>query len=189
MTILENEHLCFADTINWSKIVSGKGIGQIQNNKRPEDCQKNGQVCSSQCSSDGCWDLEPKDCLSCAKFKLEDQCIPSCNTTIGGDSIYEDSKGICKHCHEQCLHTCTGAGPGNCTKCKNVRDGPFCVETCPESKYKMNGECHKCHNSCVEGCTGPENRIGHRGCNSCQQAIVDENERIVSYLEMNNLEP
>ncbi|CAG7730524.1 unnamed protein product [Allacma fusca] len=171
VAILENSHLCFADTIKWKNIMSGKNDDQVFNNSNVGNCRKMGEVCSSQCSEDGCWGPEPNDCLSCAKFRLGDRCIPSCNATIG---TYEDSPGICKHCHEQCESTCTGIGPGNCTKCKNVRDGPFCVESCPALKYNLNGECRRCHDNCIGGCTGPANTIGSSGCNSCSQAIVSE---------------
>ena len=94
--------------------------------------------------------------------------------------IYEDSPGICKHCHEQCQSTCVGAGPGNCTQCKNVKDGPFCTERCPELKYNKDGECLRCHDNCVGGCSGPGNGIGAGACKSCQQAVVDEHSKIVS---------
>lgn len=83
VTILENEKLCYAHQINWSKIKSEKADVQIYNNKPATDCEKTGEVCSSQCSKDGCWGLEPRDCLACAKFKLDDNCVPSCNSTIG----------------------------------------------------------------------------------------------------------
>jgi L1 cell adhesion molecule len=49
-------------------------------------------------------------------------------------------------------------------------------------KYNVSRECRSCHNSCTDGCTGPKNTIGFAGCNSCQQAIVDENDSIVSFL-------
>ena len=81
--ILENPDLCFAETTNWTKIMSDKDEAQILNNNPVDECRKEGRVCSSQCSKDGCWGAEPNDCLSCAKFKLGDSCIPSCNATIG----------------------------------------------------------------------------------------------------------
>ncbi|CAL8135471.1 unnamed protein product [Orchesella dallaii] len=175
VVILENDQLCYAHEINWSIIKSEKADVQIYNNRPRNECEKTGDVCSSQCSKDGCWGLEPRDCLSCAKYKLDDQCVPSCNSTIG---TYEDTPGLCKHCHEQCKKTCHGAGPGNCTLCKNVKDGPFCVEACPEHKYNVGGNCLKCHDNCVEGCTGPANTIGFSGCNSCHQAIVHETDHV-----------
>lgn len=94
----------------------------------------------------------------------------------GSSRTYEDTAGLCKHCHEQCDKTCHGAGPGNCTRCKNVKDGPFCVEACPEHKYNVGGVCQKCHENCVGGCTGPANTIGFSGCNSCHQAILHDTE-------------
>lgn len=83
VTILENKDLCFAHTINWRKIMQKPLEEQISNNCPEEKCRKTGEVCSSQCSTDGCWGAEPSDCISCAKFRLGDQCVPSCNATVG----------------------------------------------------------------------------------------------------------
>lgn len=83
VTILENEKLCFVHEINWAKIKSEKADVQIYRNSPKEQCEQRGEVCSSQCSKEGCWGPEPKDCLSCAKYKLDDQCVPNCNSTIG----------------------------------------------------------------------------------------------------------
>lgn len=86
--------------------------------------------------------------------------------------IYDDGNNVCKHCDLECLGQCRGPGPSNCTACKNVRDGPYCVAECPISKYNYNGECKPCHENCISGCTGPNNTLGIGGCNSCEKAIV-----------------
>jgi len=83
-------------------------------------------------------------------------------------------------CHEECNSTCHGPGPGNCTDCKNVKDGPFCTTVCPTSKYDASGECQPCHENCVDGCKGPENTIGPTGCNSCEKAIINGDVNVVS---------
>jgi len=83
-------------------------------------------------------------------------------------------------CHEECNSTCHGPGPGNCTDCRNVKDGPFCTTVCPTSKYDASGECQPCHENCVDGCTGPENTIGPNGCNSCEKAIINGDVNVVS---------
>lgn len=76
-------------------------------------------------------------------------------------------------CHEECDGSCTGPNAEQCTKCKHVRDGPFCVPECPSSKYNDNGQCKHCHENCVGGCEGPENNIGANGCHSCEKAIMN----------------
>ena len=88
------------------------------------------------------------------------------------NSIYDAGNQICKHCHEECLGECFGPGPSNCSVCRHVRDGPFCVKECPVSKYNDKSECKPCHENCVSGCTGPNNYLGRGGCNSCEKAIV-----------------
>uniref|UniRef100_A0A1A8FRT3 receptor protein-tyrosine kinase n=1 Tax=Nothobranchius korthausae TaxID=1143690 RepID=A0A1A8FRT3_9TELE len=61
--------------------------------------------------------------------------------------------------------TCLGPGPEQCVKCLHFKDGPNCVEKCPDGlqgansfifKYaKANNECHPCHTNCTQGCIGP----------------------------------
>jgi L1 cell adhesion molecule len=87
---------------------------------------------------------------------------------------------VCMLCHEECNSTCHGPGPGNCTGCKRVKDGPFCIPVCPTSKYDAAGECQPCHENCVDGCKGPENTIGPNGCNSCEKAIINGDVNVVS---------
>lgn len=53
VAFIENTDLCFADTIDWKRIMSSKLEPQIHNNNSPENCRKQGQVCSSQCSDRG----------------------------------------------------------------------------------------------------------------------------------------
>lgn len=93
--------------------------------------------------------------------------------------MYKSSEKLCMPCHEECESTCHGPGPGNCTRCKHARDGPFCVPVCPSSKYSVGGECKPCHQNCVYGCTGPENTIGPNGCNSCEKAIINGDVTVV----------
>lgn len=88
------------------------------------------------------------------------------------NSIYDTGNQICKHCHEECLGECFGPGPSNCTQCRHVRDGPYCVNQCPLSKYNDHRDCKSCHENCIGGCTGPKNTLGRGGCNSCEKAIV-----------------
>ncbi|MEQ2183997.1 hypothetical protein GOODEAATRI_003551 [Goodea atripinnis] len=52
-------------------------------------------------------------------------------------------------------------GPDQCVKCLHFKDGPNCVEKCPDGlqgansfifKYaKANNECHPCHANCTQG--------------------------------------
>jgi L1 cell adhesion molecule len=94
--------------------------------------------------------------------------------------MYKAAANVCMLCHEECNSTCHGPGPGNCTGCKHVKDGPFCIPVCPTSKYDAGGECQPCHENCVDGCKGPENTIGLNGCNSCERAIINGDVNVVS---------
>lgn len=86
--------------------------------------------------------------------------------------MYEAATGVCKPCHEECADTCTGAGPDNCTACKNVRDGPYCVPQCPQTKYDHEGQCKPCHDHCLDGCSGPSEFEGPNGCHTCKKGIM-----------------
>ncbi|XP_074598679.1 epidermal growth factor receptor [Brevipalpus obovatus] len=170
VTILENRDLCFAESIDWKKILREKDRNTLLKHNGGEDqCRKAGLHCHPQCGSDGCWGPGSDECLSCLSYRLGDTCIDSCNTSMG---IYDAGNQICKFCHEECLGKCFGPGANNCTQCRNAKDGPFCVKTCPITKYNDNSECKPCHENCINGCTGPANKVGPGGCNSCDKAIV-----------------
>ncbi|XP_044271495.1 epidermal growth factor receptor isoform X2 [Tribolium madens] len=179
VAILENTHLCFADKINWDKIRrSHEHVVMISNNGDPQLCKGNNFVCDKECSSDGCWGAGPDQCLSCAHFQLENEsrCIANCSVLPG---IYQDGPNICKRCHEECGSSCTGPGADKCVTCKKFQDGPYCVPSCPTNKYHENGQCKSCHPNCVRGCTGPANTVGFGGCNSCDRAIMNDNNSLV----------
>ncbi|KAK0178377.1 hypothetical protein PV328_002328 [Microctonus aethiopoides] len=171
IAILENKDLCYAQSIDWSNIKKSSEHGSLlSNNRNITDCVKNGFVCDEQCSHEGCWGPGPAQCLSCKNYILENVCLENCSIIPG---IYQADNRVCKHCHEECDGTCVGPSAEHCTKCKNIRDGPFCVKKCPTSKYNDNGQCKDCHENCVGGCEGPENNIGVNGCHSCEKAIMN----------------
>ncbi|GAB0201315.1 receptor tyrosine-protein kinase erbB-3 [Grus japonensis] len=78
--------------------------------------------------------------------------------------------GECFECHPECERiegnvTCNGSGADTCTRCAHYRDGPHCVESCPEGILGERGpiykypdasrECRPCHENCTRGCLGP----------------------------------
>jgi len=72
-------------------------------------------------------------------------------------------------------------GPDRCDRCKNAKDGPFCVAECPMTKYQdENDVCQPCHENCDEGCTGPKNTVGPGGCNSCPLVIFHEDKHSIT---------
>jgi len=184
VAVLENNDLCYAEKINWQRIMKSQQHNTLlQNNKPPEQCHLEKHVCDEQCSGEGCWGPGNKMCLSCKTFQVADECVSSCNPTKG---LFQSSGDLqCMKCNAQCDLTCTGPGPKECDKCKNVKDGPFCVEECPMSKYNNSyGECQDCHRNCVAGCKGPANNIGPRGCNSCDKAIINLELEVIQCLQV-----
>lgn len=100
--------------------------------------------------------------------------------------LYKSGPKTCEECHSECLDGCTGPSRANCTRCKHVRDGPYCVAACPDTRYlSENGTCQQCHSNCYDGCTGPLNIVGESGCNSCKKAILSDEGTIGNCLEEN----
>jgi epidermal growth factor receptor len=85
-------------------------------------------------------------------------------------SIYQIDEKTCGECHEQCKGSCSGPNAEDCFECKNVKDGKFCVASCPFSKYSKGGNCMPCHETC-NGCTGPRNTISDDGCVDCDNQL------------------
>lgn len=79
IAILENKELCFAQGVDWKRIKkSGEHGTLLQNNKRDEDCTREGLVCDKQCTSEGCWGPGPDQCLSCANYEFNNTCLMDC---------------------------------------------------------------------------------------------------------------
>ena len=82
------------------------------------------------------------------------------NNLISKSNIYY----IYLVCNAQCSEGCSGAGADSCNACKNTKDGLFCVDECPDTKYDDNGVCKPCHENCAGGCSGP----GADECVACK---------------------
>ncbi|XP_057188297.1 receptor tyrosine-protein kinase erbB-4 isoform X3 [Triplophysa rosa] len=169
--ITNNSQLCFYNTVNWTSLfrTSTQRV-LIKNNRDPRECIREQMVCNALCSEAGCWGSGPDQCLSCKYFSRGKTCIKTCNLYHGDVREYANGS-VCVPCDNQCEKagdkslTCHGPGPDHCVKCLHLKDGPNCVEKCPDGlqgansfifKYaETNNECHPCHPNCTQGCTGP----------------------------------
>uniref|UniRef100_A0A8C5HYX0 Receptor protein-tyrosine kinase n=1 Tax=Gouania willdenowi TaxID=441366 RepID=A0A8C5HYX0_GOUWI len=169
--VLNNSRLCFYNTVNWTSLFrTNNQKAFIRNNRDQNECTLQRMVCDRMCSDDGCWGPGPDQCLSCRFFRRGRTCVESCNLFDG--EVREFANGsVCLECDRQCekmdgnTMTCLGQGPDQCVKCLHFKDGPNCVEKCPNGvqgansfifKYaKANNECHPCHVNCTQGCVGP----------------------------------
>uniref|UniRef100_A0A4W4GP80 Receptor protein-tyrosine kinase n=1 Tax=Electrophorus electricus TaxID=8005 RepID=A0A4W4GP80_ELEEL len=169
--ITNNSQLCYYNTINWTGLF--RTMGQralLKSNKDPRECAQERMVCDKLCSEAGCWGPGPDQCLSCRYYSRGRTCVKSCNLFHGEFREFANGS-VCVECDNQCEKagdktlTCHGPGPDHCTKCLYLKDGPNCVEKCPDGlqgansfifKYaEPNNECHPCHPNCTQGCTGP----------------------------------
>ncbi|XP_053332847.1 receptor tyrosine-protein kinase erbB-4-like [Clarias gariepinus] len=168
--ISNNSQLCFYHTLNWTRFFrSGSQRALLNNNKDTQQCIAEHRVCDTLCSEAGCWGPGPDQCVSCRYYSRGRTCVKSCNLYHG--DVREFINGsACMECDRQCekaadkTPTCRGPGPDHCTKCVHLKDGPNCVEKCPNGlqgaesfifKYaEANNVCRPCHPNCTQGCTG-----------------------------------
>ncbi|XP_037227175.1 LOW QUALITY PROTEIN: receptor tyrosine-protein kinase erbB-3 [Falco rusticolus] len=135
----------------------------------PRPAEQEGEVCDPLCSAEGCWGPGPAQCLSCRHYRRRGVCVPACRLAQGETREFAQG-GECFECHPECALiegnvTCNGSGADTCTRCAHYRDGPHCVERCPDGvlgergpiyKYPdANRECRPCHENCTRGCQGP----------------------------------
>ncbi|XP_068184780.1 receptor tyrosine-protein kinase erbB-4-like [Antennarius striatus] len=169
--IAENSQLCYYSTVNWTRLFrTGNQKALIRNNRSPQKCSKEHMVCNPLCSDAGCWGPGPDQCLTCKYYSRGRICVDTCNLYEGDIREYANGS-VCVECDGQCDRaedeslTCNGPGPEHCVKCLHFKDGPNCVEKCPDGlqgansfifKYaEANNECHPCHINCTQGCIGP----------------------------------
>ncbi|KAM4587898.1 receptor tyrosine-protein kinase erbB-3a [Odontesthes bonariensis] len=172
--ITGNRNLCYYETVNWTRILNyrlQKRLNtDIRDNRLSAECAKEGHVCDSLCSSDGCWGPGPDQCVSCKKYSRGGTCVPDCMFLTGKRREFATQSGECMPCHPECKvqegkETCRGPGADQCVACDSLQDGPHCVSSCPEGvmggegvifKYpNKQGRCEPCHINCTQGCTGP----------------------------------
>ncbi|XP_039603172.1 receptor tyrosine-protein kinase erbB-3a isoform X2 [Polypterus senegalus] len=170
--ISDNKQLCYHYTINWTTLMKSpaKQGTDIKNNRPYNDCTSKGQLCDPLCSSAGCWGPGPDQCLSCQNFSRGGTCVPECHFTEGDIREYATNLGECLPCHPECEHidgqpSCKGQGPDACASCAHFKDGPHCVESCPQGIMAEKGpifkfadaehRCEPCHPNCTLGCKGP----------------------------------
>ncbi|RXM34165.1 Receptor tyrosine-protein kinase erbB-4 [Acipenser ruthenus] len=165
--LTDNHLLCYYHTVNWTSLFRTslqKTI--IRNNRNPNNCTAEKMTCDPLCSDHGCWGPGPDQCLFCRFFSRGRTCIESCNLYEGDFREFANGS-VCIECDSQCekaednMFTCLGSGPDHCVTCSHFKDGPNCVEKCPDGlqgansfifKYaEANNECHPCHSNCTQG--------------------------------------
>uniref|UniRef100_A0A4W6FDK8 Receptor protein-tyrosine kinase n=1 Tax=Lates calcarifer TaxID=8187 RepID=A0A4W6FDK8_LATCA len=176
--ISQNANLCYHHTVNWTQLFRGRRVrvDNLNNNRPLAECVAEGHVCDPLCSDSGCWGPGPDQCLSCRDYSRDGTCVASCNFYTGFPREFAQPDGECVPCHPECKPqhgkaSCTGSGADECVVCANLRDGPYCMSSCPTGvndgqkglifKYpNREGHCKPCHHNCTQGCSGP-------GLNDC----------------------
>ncbi|XP_034551918.1 receptor tyrosine-protein kinase erbB-3b [Notolabrus celidotus] len=171
--ISQNANLCYQHTVNWPQLFRGRRVREnnLNNNRPLEECVAEGHVCDPLCSNSGCWGPGPDQCVSCRNYSREGTCVGSCNFFTGAPKEFARSDGECVACHPECKPqrgkaSCAGPGADHCESCANLRDGPYCMSSCPTGvndgqrglifKYpNREGHCEPCHHNCTQGCSGP----------------------------------
>ncbi|XP_069761509.1 receptor tyrosine-protein kinase erbB-4-like isoform X2 [Narcine bancroftii] len=188
-----NKQLCYYNTLNWTALYHRKTLAPppiIKENKQGRACKIEKKVCDPLCSRNGCWGPGPSQCLSCAFYSRVGTCVRSCHFQEGAQREYA-SGSVCMLCHPECKKikggpTCNGTGPAHCFQCAHYKDGPNCVQKCPEGiqgerglifKYPdKNKECKPCHENCTQGCRGSDladcGEVAHRQIPQIVAAVV-----------------
>uniref|UniRef100_A0A8D0AUH1 receptor protein-tyrosine kinase n=1 Tax=Sander lucioperca TaxID=283035 RepID=A0A8D0AUH1_SANLU len=168
--ISQNANLCYHHSVKWA---------QLFRDRRIRVNIAEGHVCDPLCSDSGCWGPGPDQCLSCRNYSRDGTCVGSCNFHTGSPREFAGPDGECVACHPECKPqsgkaSCTGLGADKCVACANLRDGPYCMSSCPAGvndglrglifKYpNRESHCEPCHHNCTQGCSGP-------GLNDCLEA-------------------
>lgn len=181
--VSQNANLCYHHTVNWAQLFRGRRVrvNNINNNRPLAECVAEGHVCDPLCSDSGCWGPGPDQCLSCRNYSRDGTCVGSCNFYTGAPKEFAGPDGECVACHPECKSqngepSCTGPGADECVACANLRDGPYCMASCPTGvtdgqkglifKYpNRDGHCEPCHHNCTQGCSGP-------GLNDCLETVI-----------------
>ncbi|XP_074662083.1 epidermal growth factor receptor-like [Tubulanus polymorphus] len=180
--ISNNPQLCFAVDYDWSKLNPNAKSYFAKNSGRAK-CLTKGLKCDPGCAG-GCMGPGPEQCQDCVNFRVGSRCVSSCYSEPG---LYDAGNQTCKKCHKECNSNCKGPDSDHCSDgCKNFKDGPFCVEKCPSSKYPDDTKhCKPCHDYCVGGCTGPLNKVGKNACNNCSFVVMKNATEVDHCLESN----
>uniref|UniRef100_A0A4W6FGC7 Receptor protein-tyrosine kinase n=1 Tax=Lates calcarifer TaxID=8187 RepID=A0A4W6FGC7_LATCA len=167
--ISQNANLCYHHTVNWTQLFRGRRVrvDNLNNNRPLAECVAEGHVCDPLCSDSGCWGPGPDQCLSCRDYSRDGTCVASCNFYTGFPREFAQPDGECVPCHPECKPqhgkaSCTGSGADECVVCANLRDGPYCMSSCPTGvndgqkglifKYpNREGHCKPCHHNCTQG--------------------------------------
>uniref|UniRef100_A0A8C4F3P2 receptor protein-tyrosine kinase n=1 Tax=Dicentrarchus labrax TaxID=13489 RepID=A0A8C4F3P2_DICLA len=167
--ISQNANLCYHHTVKWSQLFRGSRVrlNNLNNNRPLAECVAEGRVCDPLCSDSGCWGPGSDQCLSCRNYSRGGTCVGSCNFYTGAPREFAGPDGECVACHPECKRqsgkaSCTGLGPDKCVACANLRDGPYCMSSCPTGvndgqrglifKYpNREGHCEPCHHNCTQG--------------------------------------
>uniref|UniRef100_A0A674K8A0 receptor protein-tyrosine kinase n=1 Tax=Terrapene triunguis TaxID=2587831 RepID=A0A674K8A0_9SAUR len=163
--ITENRQLCYLHTVNWGALSRRRPDLEIKDNRPRAKCVQEGKVCDPLCSSDGCWGPGPDQCISCRNYSRDGTCVATCSFSQGAIREYA-REGACYQCHPECERmegnlTCNGSGADACVRCARYKDGPHCVDSCPEGLLGEQGpiykypdahhECRPCHENCTRG--------------------------------------
>uniref|UniRef100_A0AAY4DJG0 Receptor protein-tyrosine kinase n=1 Tax=Denticeps clupeoides TaxID=299321 RepID=A0AAY4DJG0_9TELE len=134
--ITNNSQLCYYNTINWTSLFrTGSQKVLIRSNRDSRECSEFWTLL--RCSTAHGVTVKRVLCLSCRHFSRGRTCVESCSLYEG--DVREFANGsACLECDSQCEKTadksptCHGPGPDQCAKCLHLKDGPNCVEKCPD---------------------------------------------------------
>ncbi|XP_055943820.1 epidermal growth factor receptor-like [Argiope bruennichi] len=168
---IDNDNLCYINTINWEEILAGYLMKPIIvfNSTLPE---RRCPPCHKSCVA-GCWG--PGE-LSCQKFS-KINCSPQCHQ----GRCFGPNPREC--CHLFCAGGCSGPTQSDCLACKNFDDNGVCKQECPPMRrynpatysWESNPEGKYAYGAtCVKNC--PEHLLRDSG--ACVRSCPDTKKAI-----------
>ncbi|TRZ07672.1 hypothetical protein HGM15179_019435, partial [Zosterops borbonicus] len=154
--ITENRRLCFLHTVSWAALRRSRADLDIRNNRPRSKCREDcpePPICPS-----GSWGPPGTS----HPLSVPSLSVPSCCHTPCPLPECPQCPRVLSHPSHPWL---SPQGADTCTRCARFRDGPHCVERCPDGVLGERGpiykypdsarECRPCHENCTRGCVGP----------------------------------
>nr|KAG5713347.1 hypothetical protein BaRGS_024895 [Batillaria attramentaria] len=184
---MNNNQLCFENTINW-KDINPSVQPPVEYRFNSTDHRRNCNVeCDPSCYSNitktrQCWGAGPG---MCQRLSQGEACHPSCERRC-----YGKLPNQC--CHQECAGGCSGPKKTDCMACRNFLDDGACVPYCPPEiiydnrmmmnvpnpnvKYAYGGICvPECpgyllqdSGSCVRACPEGKHAKDGKNCVPCE---------------------
>lgn len=140
----KNPLLCYVNTVDWSRIVKDRTLGENGLRLREGRMMPCPQACPAHCVGGGeharCWNEQycqqsacPAQCGDAPCFTPHSNAVPDAAAT----SLSRWAPSL-ECCHKECLGGCWGPEAHQCYLCRNAMYNQSCVATCPRGLVRIH---------------------------------------------------